>query len=125
MEVIEYNGKRVYTNLLNSATKEDLKKAKTENGSITDVYFFQLTGDRLVERIDFDRKKIENLNSGLHVEVNLSGWGVASVSIAGLDNIVKFLCDATSLGKDLSVLSGRKVKTYSSGMQLLGIELEN
>lgn len=123
MEVIQYNGKNVYTNSLNRVTEKELNKAKVEIGTIAAVYFFQLSPDRFTERVDFDEQKIKRQQSGLNVDVNLPRWGTASVSIAGLDGIVKFLCDSACLGKDLSVLTGRKVNTYNSGMQLLGIEV--
>lgn len=125
METLQYNGQNVYTYSTKRFTQEDLQRAKTGLGTIVDAYFFQIGLDRVVERVDFDRAKIEAQLVGLMVDVKSQFEGQASVAIAGLDRITQFLCDTASIGKDLSVLKGRKVTEYNAGRQLLGIGVKN
>lgn len=121
MDVIEYNGQRVYTASNRNTTVSDLARASAVSMIIDDAYFFKLDGDRNTDRLPlFDRKEVENLNSGLMVQVN-EGSVIASVPIAGLDNIVGFILDTGTLGQDLSTLKGREVTAYSAYPTLLGI----
>ncbi len=75
----------------------------------------------MTHKIDFDRNKVDKMNSGLMVAVKLRDYGYASVSIAGLDRIVDFMCDFECIGKDLDALRGRKVTAYHQRARLLGI----
>jgi len=124
MDVLRYNGQNVYTHSTNECTKSDLSSARIGRGVILGAYFFQIGPDRIVEKMEFDKNKVEGQRSGLMVDVKSQFGGQASVAIAGLDRIVSFLCDTASLGKDLSVLKDSKVTEYASGMQLLGIGVD-
>ena len=125
MEILQHNGQNVYTYSSKRNTQADLQRAETELGTIVDAYFFQIGPNRTVERVDFDRTKIEAEQVGLMVDVKSQSGGQASVSIASLDRITQFLYDTASIGKDLSVLKGRKVTEYNAGRQLLGISVKN
>lgn len=129
MEVVEYKGQNVYTSSLNRAGRSNLEAegTKVETGIIEDAYFFTLSPDRHVERVDrrgFSRRKIESGQQDLMVDVKYDGWGTASVPIAGLERIASFMCDMNVLGRDLSELKGRKVTTYNRGIELLGIGID-
>ena len=120
MEMLQYQGQNVYTSSLNLATLQDLEKAKTGLGRVCDAYFFQLSSDRVVERVNFNKARVDAQKVGLMVEVKSQFGGQASVAIAGLDRIIQFLYDTASVG-NLSVLKDRTVTEYTKGMQLLGI----
>ena len=122
MEIIQYKGENVYTSSINEAKIYDLMKAKTNTGEILDAYFFKLNTGRKVEKIEFDKTKIEKEESGLLVDVK-NKCGQASVSIIGLDRITQFLYDSSSLG-NLSSLKGKEVKEYNNGIRLLGISIK-
>ena len=121
METLQYQGQNVYTNSINRVTEENLQKARQSEGRILDAYFFQIGPDRIVERVEFDREKIEASRVGLMVDVKSQDGSQASVAIAGLDRITQFLYDTASLGKDLSTLKRREVTEYNAGIELLGI----
>lgn len=121
METLNYQGQRVYTHSTNRAIVKDLQRARTGLGTILDAYFFKIGPDRTTERAEFDRAQIEAQKVGLMVDVKSESGGQASVAIAGLDRITEFFYDTGSLGKDLSVLKGRKVTEYNTGPQILGI----
>jgi len=123
MKTINYNGQRVYTHSANRASKKDLEAATTGEGIIVDVYFFTVDGDRLVNKVDFDRRRVESGQSGLMIDVKHSSWGQSSVAIAGLGRVTQFLYDTKTIG-NLSNLKGREVTTYSNGMVLTGIGVE-
>ncbi|MDP3917089.1 MAG: hypothetical protein Q8Q42_02260 [Nanoarchaeota archaeon] len=121
MENLQYNGENVYTHSTNRVTPTELARARTGVGSILDAYFFQIGPDRSVERVEFDRSRIEAQQVGLMVDVKSQFGGQASVAVAGLDRITQFLYDTASAEKDLSALKGREVTEYNAGMKLLGI----
>lgn len=121
METLKYDDKIVYTQSNTETVEADLKAAKKGLGVITDAYFFEVDSDRIMRKIDFDKKKIEMNNSGLNVEVRRKGAGTASVSISGLERITNFLIDNGVLGKDLVHLRCKDVITYERGIHLLGI----
>ncbi len=121
MENLQYDGENVYTQSTNRVTPTELAGARTGVGSILDAYFFQIGPDRIVERVEFDRSRVEAQQVGLMVDVKSQFGGQASVAVAGLDRITQFLYDTASLGKDLSTLKGREVTEYNAGLQLLGI----
>ena len=123
METIEYNGQRVYTQANITVQDRNLMDAKVGTGVVLDAYFFEITGDRLVEKIGFDRQKVKDENSGLMIDVKSQFGGQASVSIAGLERVTSFLYDTGSLG-DLSVLKGKKFTEYARGLCLLGIGVD-
>jgi len=57
---------------------------------------------------------------GLNIEVNFHGCLSAGVTFTNEDNIIKFM---EAYGeKDTQNLIGRKILTYNSGMELMGIE---
>ncbi len=122
VNIIRYNGQNVYTHSANRVTRKHLEKSSEQPGRILDAYFFQLGPDRTVERVDFERKKVQRNKIGLLVDVGRGTRfsGQASVAIAGLDRITRFLYDTQSLG-DLSTLKDRTIKQYYSGIELLGI----
>ena len=123
MKTIRYQGQNVYTSAQNVVKPQELESATVRPGRIVDAYLFQLTSDRLVGRTPFNRELVEKFNQGLYVEVKVKNFGEASVAIAGLDRILEFLEETESMG-ELTSLKGREVKTYSSGMQLLGIAVD-
>jgi hypothetical protein len=123
MKALQYKNQTVYTQSTDTTTVDDLDEARTGIGTILDAYFFQIDGDRMVQKIGFDKKKIEREQSGLMVEVKHKSCGQASVSIAGLDRIVSLLCETGALG-DLPALKGRKVTIYERGIKLIGIGLK-
>ena len=132
MDVIQYNGQNVYTHSTRGTTEIHLRGAHIEIGKIVDAYIFQLERDgggmRKDRRADFDKTEVAEERMGLMVDVESNG-AQAGVAIAGLDRITQFLCDTQTLGKDLSVLKGRKVTAYYNpvgmGNRLLGIGIDN
>lgn len=124
MNTLQYNGENVYTHSTNRVAPTELARARTGVGSILDAYFFQIGPDRIVEKVEFDRSRIEAQQVGLMVDVKSQFGGQASVAVAGLDRITQFLYDTASVGKDLSTLKGREVTEYKAGMQLLGIGIK-
>ena len=125
MNTIRYNGQNVYTTSNMETSFDDLDKARKKPANIIDAYFMKVDGDRNVVRQDFDKKAVLKNNQGLHVLVNCESEGQAAVTISGLNRITGFLIDNSVLGKDLSVLKGREVTSYNSGMVLLGIGIKN
>src|SRR3989344_8467431 len=105
MEVIKYQGRNVYTSSNSETTQRDLASSEARTVVVEDAYFFELDGERMPRKIDFDRDKIDKLNSGLNVEVK-EGSEIGAVSIVGLERIVSFMCDLGCIGKDLSTLKG-------------------
>ena len=123
MRIINHNGQKVYTHSANRASKKDLAAATIDEGIILDAYFFTIDGDRLVNRVDFDRRRVESGKSGLMIDVKHSGWGQSSVAIAGLGRVTQFLYDTRAMG-ELSSLKGMFVTTYSNGIATTGIGVE-
>ncbi|MDO8656040.1 MAG: hypothetical protein Q7K45_02270 [Nanoarchaeota archaeon] len=120
METIRYNGRNVYTP--SETTKIDLENSQIRTEYIEDAYFSTTDKDRMVNKVDFNRQKIDADQSGLIARVN-GRTGSSSVSIVGLDRIVGFMVDSECLGRDLSTLKGKPVITYSRGVYLLGISI--
>ncbi|MEK6908823.1 MAG: hypothetical protein AABX23_02100 [Nanoarchaeota archaeon] len=119
MEVLEYQGRNVYTSSYLDIQVKDLDSSEATTGRIEDAYFFELGMNRSVQ-IEFNRKKVENGSSGLMIRVK-GTLGTATVSIVGLQRIVDFMCDFDCIGKDLSTLKGREVRKYDSMRLLAGI----
>ena len=120
MKVLKYQGRKVYTQGNTEVKTSDLTSADNRSGQLTDAYFFEVDGDRMTHKIDFDRKKVEDISSGLMVEINVKSRGTAGVSIVGLQRIVDFMSDFDCMDKNLSTLKGKRVYTYNRGMHLLG-----
>lgn len=101
-----------------------IKRTKPTTVPIIDAYFFTLSPERDIVKEDFDKNKVSKADMGLMIDVK-APFGEAGLSISGLDEIVSFLVNTGTLGKDLSVLQGREVTAYLLGKSLYGIGIES
>ncbi|TAL51486.1 MAG: hypothetical protein EPN86_06570 [Nanoarchaeota archaeon] len=105
-------------------TDRHIKRTKATTAPVTDAYFFTLSPERDIVKEDFDKSKVSKADMGLMIEVSVP-FGEAGLSIAGQEDIVSFLVNTGTLGKDLSVLQGREVTAYVLGKSLYGIGIES
>ncbi len=127
MEQLRYKGRNIYLNYTRDRVDfmvNKVDKAKTGVGVIEDAYFFDFNADSARMEVPFNKRKVENGEIGLYVEVNGGGSvGTAAVSMTGLEKILNFLADVGVFTQNVEELNGKRVVTYDKGRTLLGIGL--
>ena len=113
MEVLQYQGRRVYTPWPIGVTTSDLGRAEVGSGRISDAYLFELMPDHEMKRIAFDPTKMSQRNIGLMVNAR-DGAAGAGISIAGSDSIDLFCQDFMCGLGDLGRLKETPVVVYRS-----------